>query len=333
MKKKNTPTYREKYPSLFDAGVLTDEMVESQKEFYEANKDDFADQLESHTHTIDMPDGQFRGVVVRGEAPETIVIGGEYGNANTLPAYVRAMGIRALSGSEASVIILPNNTLGEDNLGLTNLEQAAMHQGSAEPYIHRFKRLLERTGTSEDQPVHIVGMSLGAATGAALAAEHDVNTRSLTLIEPPHLDGNIPSIMAKFVTSGGQLAQNIAISKQAIEKFDAIDGPNILGLARFGLGSLTPSNLASLGLMRNRDIDYDLLWTQANHGSTVGIVNAYDTEAHVSPVAENRRLAEQRRPLDSSRFESYELTGADHSVTNAHAVVAALAKRAKELGK
>lgn len=266
-------------------------------------------------------------MIVPGESPETIVIGGEYGNGNSLPVYVRALGIRAIVNPESTLVILPNNTVGEDNLDLTTKERQSIASGNADPYIHRFKKLLESTDTSDDQPIHVVGMSLGATIGAALASEADVNTRSLTLVEPPHLSGGIASSMAKFVTSGGQLDQNIKMSKQDIEGFDVLDMAGLRGLVEFGIGSLSRDNLASLSLIRNRDINHDIIWTQDLHPDA-GVVNAYGTKAQVSPIAANRRLAERHQ---SSRFQSFELTGADHSVTNAHAVVAALAKRAKEL--
>ena len=324
---KYTPSYRDVYSALFDDTVLTDEIVEEQKSYYEANKSNLADGLEKHTRVIDLNDSQVRGVIVPGESPESIIIGGEYGNANTLPAYVRAMGIRAIVSPESSLILLPNNTFGENNLGFTPQERQEITKGNAEPYTYRFKKLLDRANTPVDQATHVVGMSLGATTGAAFAAEGDVNTRSLTLIEPPHLSGSIPSIMTKFVTSGGQLDLNVEMSRQGIEDFDTISDSGVLSIVKFGLGSLSKDNLASLSLLRNRDIEYDIMWAQdVHHG--IGIVNAYGTEAHVSPTKANRILAKRRK---SDSFQSFELTGADHSVTNAHAVVAALAKRAKEL--
>lgn len=325
---KNTPSYYEAYPSLFADGILNDTIISDQKDFYEANKNRFATDLEKHTQIVELGDTSVRGIVVPGDSPESIVIGGEYGNAITLPAYVRAMGIRAIVSSEASLVLLPNNTLGEDNLGLTPAERSKIASGNATPYTDRYKKLLEKASSSDDDSVHIVGMSLGASTGAALAASTELNTRSLTLVEAPHLSGNIVSIMKKFVTSGGQLGQHIEMSKQNIMDFDALDDGDAFGMIKFGLGSLSKDNLASLKFIQNRNIDNDIAESRAFHRE-IGIVNAHGTEAEVSPIVANHQLAEKYESSD--KFESFELTGADHSATNAHAVVAALAKRAKEL--
>ena len=325
--KKVSPSYRNTYPTLFDAGILTDDIVELQRDFYEKNKGTFADNLENDTTSVDLGYTQFNGTIRRGESPETIVIGGEYGNGNSIQAYTRALGIRAVLGPEASIMLLPNDTLGENNLGLTKEEREIIRGGDASPYTYRFHKLLDTIETPSDQAVHIVGMSLGATTGAALAADGERNISSLTMIEPPHMSGSVSTIMAKFIASGGQLNKNITISKQGIEGFSAIDGPTPIGLAAYGIGSLSPSNLASLGLIRNRDIDYDLMWAYDEHPN-ITVVSAYGTDGHVSPPEENRTIADKYQPRG---LQAFELSGADHSVTNAHAVVAALAKHAKGL--
>lgn len=326
---KKVATYHNTYPSLFADGILDEATVETQREFYETNKNKFAVDLETYTHVVDLGETTVRGIVVPGESPESIVIGGEYGNAITLPAYVRAMGIRAVVNAEASLVLLPNNTLGEDNLGFTHAERSRVAAGDDSPYTTRYRKLLETTPAQDDHPVHIVGMSLGASTGAALATSQHVNARSLTLVEAPHLSGNVVGIMSKFVTSGGQLSQHVEMSKQDIEDFDALDNGDALGMIKFGIGSLSKDNLASLKFIQNRNIDKDITDAYSTHHK-IGIVNAYGTEAHVSPVATNRQIADNHK---SDRFNSFEITGADHSITNAHAVVAALAKRAKELSR
>lgn len=325
--KSETPNYHTQYGSLSRDGILTDEVIDAQRKYYRDNHAGFAHELEESTRTLELGGTQFRAVVVRGEAPETIVIGGEYGNANSIQAYTRAMGIRAVLGPEASLVLLPNNTLGENNLQFSHSERQKIARGDDTPYTERYKTALAEVG-SDDTQLHIVGMSLGATTGSALAAESDINLSSLTLVEPPYLSGSVLAIAAKFAQSGGQLPQNIEISKQGIPDFSSIELDSTLGFARFGIGSLSPSNLASLNFMKHHSTGYDLFLAKALHENT-GLVVAYGTEAQISPVATNEAIAANY--IHDPRTKFVEIPDADHSVTNAHAVVAALALRAKSL--
>lgn len=322
-----TRNYHTAYPQLVESGLLTEDIIETQREYYARNKAHFAQGHEESTRTISLGGSEFRAVALRGESDETIVIGGEYGNANSIQAYTRAMGIRAVLGPEASLVLLPNNTLGENNLNFSPLERSMVHEGVAKPYVDRYKKALAHIG-AEDQAVHIVGMSLGATTGAALAADKDVRARSLAMIEPPYLEGSTLKSAIDFGQSGAQLGRNIEISQQGMEEFDALklDGP--LGFARFGIGSMTPSNLASLSFMKHHDTKEDIQQV-AYSPRNIGFVSAWGTEARVSPVTTNRVIAASY--AGHPRGEFVEIQGADHSVTNAHAVVAALANRAKSL--
>ncbi|HCH34428.1 MAG: hypothetical protein UY35_C0018G0025 [Candidatus Saccharibacteria bacterium GW2011_GWC2_48_9] len=324
-------SYVAAYPSLMegDDAILSQKLIDQQREYYEQHKNQFADMLEDSTAAIKLSgDEHFRAVALTGEnSDETIVIGGEFGNGRTLASFTRAMGIRAVLSPEASLVLLPNNTLGENNLNLSGRERLRLRNGRALPYSDRYRRALDYIDASESR-LHIVGMSLGATTGAAFARTSDIDLGSATLVESPLLSGSPLSVAKDFLTSGAQLSQNIEISQQNIEDFDAIAGDGFAGFARFGAGALSPSNIAALELMRNRDTADDINGLIAKH-EHAGVVTAWGTKANVSPRADNQRIASLH--ADNPWFQGVEIKGADHSVTNAHAVVAALALRAKQL--
>jgi len=324
-------SYKTAYPSLMegDDAILSPELIDQQRKYYEQHKNQFADMLEDSTAAIELSDDErFRAVALKGEnSDETIVIGGEFGNGRTLASFTRAMGIRAVLSPEASLVLLPNNTLSENNLNLNVHELLRLRKGYAFPYSERYRRAIGHIEASKSR-LHIVGMSLGATTGAAFARTRDINLGSATFVESPLLRGSPLSAAKDFLTSGAQLSQNVEISQQNIEDFDAIAGDGVAGFARFGAGALSPSNIAALELMRKRKTARDINGLIAKH-EHAGVVTAWGTEANVSPRADNQEIAS--RHADNPWFQGIEIEGADHSVTNAHAVVAALALRAKQL--
>lgn len=324
-------SYTTVYPSLMegDDAILSQKLINQQREYYEHHKNQFTDMLEDSTTEIALPDDErFRAVALTGEnSDETIVIGGEFGNGRTLASFTRAMGIRAVLSPEASLVLLPNNTLGENNLNLNGRERLRLRNGRTLPYSDRYRRALDHIDASESQ-LHVVGMSLGATTGAAFARTTDIDLGSATFVESPLLSGSPLGVAKDFVTSGAQLSRNIEISQQNIEDFDAIAGDGIAGFARFGTGALSPSNIAALELMRNRNTADDIHGLIAKY-EHAGVITAWGTEANVSPRTDNQRIASIN--ADNPWFQGIEIKGADHSVTNAHAVVAALALRARQL--
>lgn len=272
----------------------------------------------------------FRAVTIQGESPETIVIGGEYGNGNCLHSYVRAMGIRAVLGPHSSLVLLPNNTLGHDNLNFTADDRTQLAQGNPTPYIDRYKKAIKSVDTRDDSPVDIVGVSLGASTGLAFAADCNTPTRTVTVVETPFLH-SVPAPLAelRFARGNTQMNDNLTISEQAIPDFDAnkLD-TRLKPTVEFYTGLLTPSNFAGLRFMQHHLPQTDIDTLLEVH-SGIGFVSAWGTEAQISPATTNRAIAEKY--IHDSRTEYVEIPGADHSVTNAHAVVAALALHAKSL--
>lgn len=324
------PNYTTRYRSLFERGILTDEIVDTQREYYERNKTHFARGLEESTRTFELGDRRFRAVSIRGESDDVIIIGSEYANANFLHTYVRAMGLRAILSPAASMVLVPNNKAGEDNLALSANEKTLLRRGDATPFIDRYRQATTQSGISDNALTHVIGMSLGAATGLPYAAHPDTPTQTTTLVETPFLsDMNLRDMVMALKNGTSQMGNNLAMSRQGIEDFPAIDlDTRIIPTVRYYAGVLLSSNLATAQLMRHRDAADDIAALRHNHPAS-GLVVAYGTEAQISPIATNEAIAADY--VDNPHTEFVDIPGADHSVTNAHAVVAALALRAKSL--
>jgi len=189
-----------------DDTILSQKLIDQQREYYARHKNQFAHMLEDSTAAVELQnDERFRAVALKGEnSDETIVIGGEFGNGRTLASFTRAMGIRAVLSPEASLVLLPNNTLGENNLNLNERERMRLRNGYAFPYSERYRRAIGHIDASESR-LHIVGMSLGATTGAAFARTRDIDLGSATFVESPLLSGSPLSAAKDFLASGAQL--------------------------------------------------------------------------------------------------------------------------------
>jgi pimeloyl-ACP methyl ester carboxylesterase len=337
-KDKSPKSYDTTYANLFDYDsstdgesnpLLSEELLDQQRQFFTDNKNNFADLHEKSKVQIELGETAFQASLVKGDANEAIVIGGEYGNANSIQAFVRALTIRESLNPDASLLFLPNNTLRENNLQLNHDERQHLHAGNAKPLTDRYMKGLDSLGDT-DNPINIVGMSLGASTGMALAADKNLDLRSATLIESPHLRESSPLKAGKdFLTSGGDLADNIKMSQLEVEGFHATDLDGLVGFARFGVGALTPTNLATLNFMRHRNMENDIKRARSRN-EKMGLVAVWGTEANVSPSSVNQRIA-----ADNSydpRMKFFEIEGMDHSGTNAMSIVAGAARYARSLG-
>ncbi len=288
-------------------------------------------------NTIHRPFGQKVLRIVmeqpRNADPHKIFVAlGEFGNGITNAAAERARIVRDVTVPEATLVLLPNNSLGGNVLDISHSERRQLVHGNADPLVNRVQSITE--GFSD---VTIFGPSQGATVGAAYIAHPNSPEAALAAVETSNVvrREHTPQLVMDFVRSGAMLKQNIGIndaepvgghvSDVIAEHLNSITA---LGALHFMGGLLLPSNLALRGIMMN-DVFQQHITAGLDRGSSVAHI--WTKKSLISPHGANNGIA-----YDLGGYSSYfsqELAGeyADHSSTNVAAVCVAAVSQAIKL--
>jgi len=320
------------YPELFE-GVnpyLTQEDISDARRFLVNEGTKTAESVDDHivTHTLD--GRAFRMVVRKGESNNLVLAPAEFATGIRGDGWARLMAMKAIMDPFASVILQPQNVLGQNNLNLSPKERAKLRSGNSQPIIDRILKTLEEEGL-EYENIDAVGVSLGATLMTDLARHPDANVRSLTAFETPDIKKRKwLSLTKDFLLSGPNLYKNLEISKLG-EEADFLSQSK-LNLIRFSMGALHANNLATmLRLRTNSHAEGIMKALEKNPG--LGVVRGWTARSAISPSYENRETTEFLKMYFGQQVEGIEFAGplASHNSTNIPVLVGALARRAATL--
>lgn len=318
------------YPEITD--LVSDQQWEAIIKGYDRGLNEVNDWVAAHTTERTYGTAALRVVMERPQDHDTdkvFVALGEFGNGITNAAVERARIVRNATVPEAALVLLPNDSLDGNVLGLTRRERKQLLRGNADPMVNRVQSL-----TEEFSDVTIFGPSQGATIGAAYVAHANSPESALAAIEPPNVvrRNHALKLVSDFGQSASMLKQNIGINDAEPTDGHASDvvtqhlnSITPLGTLRYMGGLLLPSNLALRGIMMTdafqRDISIGL-----DRGSSVSHV--WTKPSLISPRSANSSIA-----YDLSAYGGYfsqELAGeyADHSSTNVAAVCVAAVSEA-----
>ncbi|MEO5690945.1 MAG: hypothetical protein ABIQ64_02045 [Candidatus Saccharimonadales bacterium] len=307
----------------------------------------WAEQLTNGLDTFSVGEQDFRAYTdIPSDSTDSVVLmTGEHGNSYWAqhnkrmpnPAVVRAHIIRDAIDPNATLAYFSGDALGEPNLHLSPDELKELNKGFLTPISDRIEALIAALPNhSELNRGTGIGMSLGATVLSNLMVFGNTPLNSAVYIEAPNVvERHKRELMKSFMTSGNELAANIALnhdiatSEVAAEHAKSVDIKSVrgvLGMGIFGVGLLAlPTNRALLRPMLTHSLSRQLAVSIKNGHN---VVHAWGTKANVSPVSGNRAIRD--RFNDDPLYDSFEFFGqhADHSLTNVYSVMGALARHA-----
>lgn len=278
-------------------------------------------------------DRAFRMVVDRpedGDKNKAVVVTGEFGGGRTPANIVRARIIREMVNPAATLVMQPNSTFNEPNMNYERTERHMLRRGRLSPLLGRIATTLDALGGPEE--LTILGSSQGSVSALGLATTHYLPPAAVAVLEAPGVkERSRRQLMLDFVRCGGDLSS--IISENYADSAHPLLAETLRGLSgaermRYALGALKSENIATLGILLHARAENAMQQAIRRGGS---VVHAWGTKDNVSPPDDNRSIAEKMRQLQMPRYEAYELTGADHSVSNNYSLVGALARQANLL--
>ncbi|HEY1085282.1 MAG TPA: hypothetical protein VGE34_00975 [Candidatus Saccharimonadales bacterium] len=324
-------TLKDHFPELYDNNLWNEQDDEAYERFnHDFTPEKFQDAVDGAITTREVGGRNFRVFV---DTPvehngSSIAIPGEYANGTKEAgfdrpsgAFRRGLAIRAIVDPAARLIVLPNDTLFENNLNLSKDERRVIGKGGLTlPLVDRLRIAIEDTDR-----VTMVGFSQGAVVAndyAAVGAPLD----ALAIVEAPNVvERSKLSLALEFPKSGGHLHDNFAVSGLAPQTAKERSH----GERAYGLDILTRSNIALLNPMRRNSMSDGIASALDAHA---GVVHTWAADTDVSPADVNKRIAKKFQ--DDELYQSYEFAGdfADHSITNVYPLGAAVTRRAIQLG-
>lgn len=299
----------------------------------EMNIAKFAEWTENYIVDLSLAGTAFKAIIRQGEDKDrAIIIPGEFGNwRKNYRAAARGEVIRqyvqSYTNTDPSLIILPNSTLGEDNLNLTLAERNILKTGSAAPLVDRMNKAVEYVMGEQEGETTVLGPSQGAVPALAYGAKRERTAVAVTE-NPGVKKQSISELIYGMLSSSGLVKEEVAANfkdSDILGKELVADLTNPLGMARYLLGGLTRPNIAIIKMLLHGTADAATEAVLANKGS---VVQAY-AGSGVSPLEANRAIA--RKYQNNPRFMNVEFLGHDHSVTNDIHASAALVRAADEL--
>lgn len=298
------------------------------------NFENLAASVEKNTVTLSLGEAAFKAIIFPGESKDAaLILPGEFGNGfDASGAIARAevarAYIRMYSDIDPSVVVLPNSTIGEDNVNLTLEERKEVVEGSPAPLVGRMHVATEYAIGDQSGHITVGALSQGAYPGPRYAAERD--NVALGIVEAPNVKpwGHF-ELGKAFMTAGPRIKEVIAGNfgeKDELKK-ELIDKLGIRGQIKYMLGALKEENRSLVFMIKNGDtIENDVKATLDRSG---GVVLASSDKSPLSPEALNRVIAQKFE--NHPRFDSVIGRDGDHSITNDYAFVAAVLRRADEL--
>lgn len=327
--------YRQEFAEFFTPGsvgnansrpLLNQEILDAQREYFLKNREYLRQAYRDSRTVIDLGDRNFVASIVRGNSDAAVVSAAEYGNPLNRLGVVRHLGVRALVDPGAAAVYLPANIHGQNNLNYSTDERGQLERGDSSPFTRRVEAALAYAGVRG--AVHGYGISQSADFMPAWAACTDHDVQSLSLTETPFLEGQLaPDSMLRVALSSDRLEDYYKLSRQGITD-EALTNDGAFSLADFVRGAMfDDDNRAMLSYMNARQVEQDLGAFRTARPDA-GLTMIWGGVSRVSPHRYNRAIARQ---LGNDRAEYFEAYNADHVMTNAYAVVAAGALRAKLL--
>jgi predicted esterase len=337
MKFTHIPSIGEAYPSLFEGlPLLTPQDIQEAQDFLRDDAPEIAHTFKKNVIRIKLGDRAARAVFSQGEDNHTIIIPAEYGTGrgkiDDRDAVMRAYAMRAMINPDASLLYVPNNVFGENNLKLSPEEISTLRGTDTDPanfgpLTDRIMRALEQQGVIGDRLTG-VGNSQGAAVITSLAARNDIDMHSISTFLPPDIIKRDKNELIKAFLSGGKnLFTNIEISKLDTES--RFLSQNALDLLQFVVNAVGKGNRATMGpIMAGKHEEQVRQALQSTPHLVV--VRGWTPNAAISPADANATAGERLRNEFSERVENYKITGdvADETSPNVFPISASLAKRA-----
>jgi len=338
MKHPEVPSFQAAYPSLFRNGsqqaLLTDRDIVKMQRFLETDAPDIAKGgFKKDIMKAELGSQAFRALFSPREDDHTIIIPAEYatgiGIVDDRDAIMRAYAMRELINPRASLLYLPNDVNGEDNLNLSRKERGVLaKQGDFKPLTDRVLTVLEKHHVENDKLTG-VGNSQGAAVIASLAAREDVEMHSLSAFLPPDVVPRTKSqLRSDFLRPlKNNFFENIELSK--LEKDATFLDQGYLDLVSFALNALGRNNRATRGpVMAGRH--EELLRTALSNTPDLTVVRGWTARAPISPAHINRDIGDRLKSEFNSRIENRVVTGdyGDATSANAWLISASFARRA-----
>lgn len=329
MPKANRFTIYDSYPELFagDNPLLTEEDIDNARCFLVNEGAKTAESLDDHIVTHKLGDQAFKMVVRKGESNNTIIAPAEFATGIRGDGWARLMAMQAIIDPFASVILQPQDILGQNNLGLSRGKRKELRNGSSRPITDMVVTTLEQEGLDASD-IHAIGVSQGGPYMTDLAADSRVNTKSLTVFETPDLKKRTAFGLTKdFLLSGPNLYKNLEISKLNTEAYFLHQKK--INLALFGVGALRANNIAGMLRLR-KDSHVGGLMAALEKNPGLGVVRGWTAGSAISPSRENWEATEYLKMYFGEQVEGHEFAGdlASHNSTNIHVLVGALARRA-----
>lgn len=319
----------DKYPQAF---VSTNEsqIEASQALLSTFNKENLTAWTDERTVTQEIGGRAFRMLVDPGEDDQSVVIAfGEFGNGlDATGAVARARVMREFVNPNATLILQPNSTRNQNNPNFSRTERKALHHGDPMPIVDRTFVTLEAYGNPSDVVVN--GPSQGGVVALAYGAHPSSPAVAVSTMEAPNVaDRSLARLAKDFLGAGPLLKENIADNFESDSRFkdELIADLGLVGFIKYGVGLARFDNVALAGLMKYGTAERDTVRILEKNGS---VVQAWATGDSVSPVADNRDIAERLQPTNYFRYKGVELEN-DHSMTNLYSVSGALAHYALTL--
>ncbi len=306
----------------------------------------WSERLDAGLRTFAVGDRDFRAYtdIPTDPSDRVVLVTGEHGNSfwaqhnrsKPNPAIVRAHVIRDAIDPAATLVYSSGDAYRENNLNLSHLERNDLRQGLLTPVADRLEVLFSTLPNhNEISRGTAIGMSLGATVLSNLMVFGNTPLNSAVYVEAPNVvERQTRELMKSFMTSGNELAANIAlnhdlatseVAKEHAKSVDIMSARGMLGMGVFTVGLALSTNRALLRPMLTHSLSRRIASSVQNGHN---IVHAWGTKADVSPAAGNRAIHD--RFNHDTHYDSFEFSGphADHSLTNVYLVMGALARHA-----
>jgi pimeloyl-ACP methyl ester carboxylesterase len=291
---------------------------------------EMADWAEERTVTHQLGDRAFRMVVDRpgdGDDSRAVIVTGEFGNGISPSHVARSRLTRDLVDPRATLVYQPNSTSTEDNLNFSKDERQKLHDANTTPLTDRIALAME--GVNKPENVTLYGPSQGATTALAYAALSSTPAAALGLVEVPNVVERTPlGIAHDFLGSAAQLKSVVLENYESDPSFlkEIQETLKIAGTLKYAIGLAKADNRALVDILRQGNALEQMRVILDKGGS---IVHGHGTKSLVSPPKINKEIA--ARLWSEPRLLDVQIEGADHSISNAFAVNAAIVRTAHKL--
>lgn len=240
---------------------------------------------------------------------------------------IRARLLQQIAAPHARMVVLPNNTIGQERYYKIEPKERQMVQtGILYPYFKQRTRLLESLDVRGR--VDLTGYSLGALTAIGIASVNSNNWKVsvINADEAPNKLRTPKELQQDFLRSGGWSSQRKAINDAAIPALaSALNAPRLLAdYMRFALSTRIPENAALHGGMAANSFDM-LLRVVINQHPSAAIKLGQVADSHVVDAAMFKETEEQvNKDRSAARFVTYSGEGTHRHPTGDNAIAHAL---------